>query len=213
MPTPTGIDLKDSESLLIVAPHCLRCGPARELVERLNAELPGTTIRELEWTRATEGTAARLDPPSRARSGGASFPVLVLDGRVLYGYLNDAHTGGRIRNALRGRPPGTVSMPNPVLYVPGLGQLHADEAPRALFTTTVGSLDGLHPTAPWALLLLLPLVLGVAGVRRVAALGAVFLGSDHLGVPRKAQLAFILGYISIMSPPVVMMIQYFQVPS
>lgn len=159
---------------------CPRCAAA----ERFLDALPGATVL---YARVDADPAARAEL-ERVTSGAgyaiASVPTLVVRGRVLVGWADEATTGAEVRALLGGAEAtprdagGTCAPEAEVPCDDGLdtpfGRVSVATVGLPAFTVAIGLLDGFNPCAMWVLLFLLSMLVNLHDRRKMALIAGTF---------------------------------------
>ena len=159
------------ELQVFVREGCPHCAAAKVFLAQLARERPGLRI---VYHRVDEDAQARDELVAVSRAAGAwppGVPTFVVDGRVLVGFDDDAHTGRALRQLLDA---AQVSPPPDQVEGTLFGTLSASQLGLPLFTILLGLLDGFNPCAMWILLFLLSLLVRLHDRRRMALIAGTF---------------------------------------
>ncbi len=159
------------ELQVFVREGCPHCAAAKVFLAQLARERPGLRI---VYHRVDEDAQARDELVAVSRAAGAwppGVPTFVVDGRVLVGFDDDAHTGRALRQLLDA---AQVSPPPDQVEGTLFGTLSASQLGLPLFTILLGLLDGFNPCAMWILLFLLSLLVRLHDRKRMALIAGTF---------------------------------------
>ena len=168
---------------VFVREECPHCADAKAFLPAFG--------RDRSWLRIVYRSVDR-DPSARddlmrhSRSAGVwppGVPTFVIDGRVLVGFEDAAHTGPALAELVAHRAPDlpAASAPadaseSPVASVQTrwFGALSAERFGLPLFTLAMGLLDGFNPCAMWVLLFLLSMLVHLQDRKRMALVAGTF---------------------------------------
>jgi hypothetical protein len=183
----------------IGCPHCER---ATAFLERLEKEDGRIRLHRLEITRDARNREAFLRILERHGVTDPAVPLVVIGGRIVEGYLDDASTGAELR-ALANRclASGCADTVAPLLAGGEAGAPAADASARTLpesvrlpvlgdvrlttlslpaLTVALGAVDGFNPCAMWTLVFLIGLLVGMPDGARRWTLGVAFVAASAL---------------------------------
>jgi len=153
-----------------VSRGCPHCADARRFLDRLALERPELRI---DYRVVDEDPQARDEHVALSNALGVwppGVPTFVVDGRVLIGYDDDAHTGRAIVELLESGSAVQKQEVESRLF----GTLSASRMGLPLFTLALGLLDGFNPCAMWVLLFLLSLLVRLKDRKRMALIAGTF---------------------------------------
>ncbi|MDO8418549.1 MAG: glutaredoxin family protein [Rubrivivax sp.] len=153
-----------------VSRGCPHCAEARRFLDRLSRERPELRV---DYRVVDEDPQARDEHVALSYTLGIwppGVPTFVLDGQVIVGYDDDAHTGRAIVELLE----SGSALPKQEVESRLFGTLSASRLGLPLFTLALGLLDGFNPCAMWVLLFLLSLLVRLNDRRRMALVAGTF---------------------------------------
>jgi len=161
---------------VFVRDGCPHCADAKVLLRKLSAERPGLRI---VYRQVDVDEAARDDLVRHFRAAGSwppGVPTFVIDGRILVGFDDEAHSGADLRALIDEASPASASAARAEGRVESavFGTLSASRMGLPLFTVALGLLDGFNPCAMWVLLFLLSLLVHLRDRRRMALVAGTF---------------------------------------
>jgi glutaredoxin len=179
-------------------PHCKR---ALAFLDRVAAANPRVRLRRLEIDedRANQTLFYAVNDHFAIKQ--PAVPMIVIGGKVVVGYGDDADTGkqlaARIRTCMETPCPDPVARlaaakpvpptqegarmrPPTTIRLPIVGQLDTAHVSLPVLTIAMAAVDGFNPCAMWALVFLIGLLLGLNNRRRMWLLGGVFIAASAL---------------------------------
>lgn len=156
-----------TELVVYVREGCPHCANAKAFLADEQARRPGLAVR-YRWVDREPAAARDLEALFRAAGAWPpGVPTFVVDGQVLVGYDDAAHTGQQLLALL---DEGTTAPPASPL--PSGWRVETIGLPA--FTLAMGLLDGFNPCAMWVLLFLLSMLVHLGDRRRMALIAGTF---------------------------------------
>lgn len=168
--------------VLFYGEGCPHCAAERVFLSGLVQRHPMLRVTEYEVWQSAENRAVLEEYEQRLDFTATGVPVTVVGERVWVGYSEAI--GDQIEEtvveterdmAASGAGAPTAAREDVVTF-PLLGDMSLTGAPLVLSTVVIGFVDGINPCSLWVLSVLLAVVLHSGSRRRIALVGAVFLG-------------------------------------
>lgn len=173
---------------------CPYCADERAFLDELRGELDHLVVHEYEISGDAGHRQLFSEMGEQYGFDARAVPVTIIGERYWVGF--DDAIAAQIADAIAMRSTGAEvePAPQPVIDVPGLGQVELGDRSLWVSTLLIGFVDGFNPCSLWVLSVLLALVLHSRSRRRLAAVGIVF-----LTITTALYGLYIVGVYSILS--------------
>lgn len=154
---------------VFVRDGCPHCADAKVFLAQLALERPALQIVFRPVDKEQQAIDDLLTLSRAAGVWPPGVPTFVIDGRIMVGFDDAAHSGRDLRALIE--PPATTTASGIGALA---GTLSASELGLPLFTLALGLLDGFNPCAMWVLLFLLSLLVRLRDRKRMALIAGTF---------------------------------------
>ncbi|KKQ53504.1 MAG: hypothetical protein US83_C0018G0008 [Candidatus Falkowbacteria bacterium GW2011_GWC2_38_22] len=178
---------------------CPHCEQEKPFLEKMTKKYSRLRVNEYEVWGNKQNRDLMKSFAEKLGANISGVPFTVVGEHYFNGWMNEAHTGGQIEDAIKctldkacrdvGKEIGVIDageeketakelvIPE-TITVPFIGELNIKNLSLPFLAAVLGGLDGFNPCAMWTLLFLISLLLGMENRKRMWILGTTFIAAS-----------------------------------